>query len=257
MLLGLPSWAELVRHMIDELGLNTNDRAGSEFTYQTLAEYYRIQQGSIGPLRSWMDRTWSVPEEQVRASKAHRLIVELGFPIIYTTNYDTNLEVAFRLHGREYVKISNARDISKATEGVTQIIKFHGDFDDDSSLVIGETDYFDRLAFESPLDIKFRADALGRTLLFVGYSLSDLNIRLLLHRLWQTWRNSGYAASRPPSYIFMPKPNPVQTSVLAQWGITTLTQDAEAPDEALMNFLEALAHRRHADVHTREQAIAS
>jgi len=191
MVLGLPSWSELVDHMLDELGLKDNHTAGMEFSYQTLAEYYRLQQGSIGPLRSWMDRTWSVPESRIRESKAHRIIVDLDFPIIYTTNYDTNLEVAFRLHGRNFTKISNARDLAKVSNGITQIVKFHGDFDEDSSLVIAETDYFERLAFETPLDIKFRADALGKTLVFIGYSLSDLNIRSLFQKLLHLPKHIG------------------------------------------------------------------
>ena len=241
MSVGLPSWREFIEHMISELDLDPQSEIGQDFTYQTLAEYYRITQGSIGPLRSWMDRNWSVAEDKVRGSEAHRLIVELDFPIIYTTNYDNNLEVAFRLHGRDYVKVANARDVAKMDAGCTQIVKFHGDFDDDQSLVIAETDYLDRLAFDTPLDIKFRADALGRTLLFIGYSMSDLNIRLLLHSLWKTWRNSGYERSRPNSYVFMPSPNAVQDAVLGQWGISVLSEEAETPDQALVAFLTRLS----------------
>ena len=240
MSVGLPSWRELIDHMIRELGLESENSLGRDFSYQTLAEYYRISQGSIGPLRSWMDRNWSVSEDKVRGSRVHELIVELDFPLIYTTNYDNNLEVAFKLHGRDYVKVANARDLAKPTEGVTQIVKFHGDFDDDQSLVIAETDYFDRLAFDTPLDIKFRSDALGRTLLFIGYSMSDLNIRLLLHGIWQTWRKSGYQRSRPPSYVFMPRPNAVQEAVLGQWGISVLSEEADDPEAALLAFLSKL-----------------
>lgn len=65
-----------------------------------LAEYYRLKQGSLGPLRSWMDRNWKASRERVEASRLHRLIVELDLPIIYTTNYDRNLEVAFEIHQR-------------------------------------------------------------------------------------------------------------------------------------------------------------
>jgi len=241
MSVGLPSWGEFIEHLRSELRLPPENRPGLDYTYQTLAEYYRIKQGSIGPLRSWMDRHWSVSEDRVRQSRAHQLIVELDFPIIYTTNYDNNLEVAFRLHDRAYVKVANARDIAKIAEGKTQIVKFHGDFEDDQSLVIAETDYFDRLAFDSPLDIKFRADALGRTILFIGYSMSDLNIRLLLHGLWQTWRKSGYDRSRPQSYVFMPKPNAVQEAVLGEWGISVVSGDGESPEEALIGFLVRLA----------------
>lgn len=49
-----------------------------------------------------MDRTWSVSPDAIRNSALHRVIVELDFPIIYTTNYDRNLEVAFDLAGKSY-----------------------------------------------------------------------------------------------------------------------------------------------------------
>jgi hypothetical protein len=190
-----------------------------------------------------MDRKWSVSEAKVRNSRAHQLIVELDFPIIYTTNYDANLECAYRLHDRPFVKIANARDIANAAGALTQIVKFHGDFEDDHSLVIAETDYFDRLAFASPLDIKLRADALARTVLFVGYSMSDPNIRLLLHRLWQTWRESGYAEHRPPSFVFMARADAVQQAVLGQWGVTVISGGGGKPGLELVKFLTDLKDR--------------
>jgi hypothetical protein len=240
MSVGLPSWQSLIEHMAEELGLDASTVVGPTGSYQTLAEFYRLKQGSIGPLRSWMDRNWTVSREKVEASRLHRLIVELDFPIIYTTNYDRNLEVAFAIHQRPFVKVANAKDVAKASDGVTQIVKFHGDFDDDTSLVLAETDYFERLSFDSPLDIKFRADALGRPVLFVGYSMSDMNIRLLLHRLWETWNRSGYSKDRPKSFVFMPDPDPVQEAVLARWGITVLSEAEADPEEALCSFLSKL-----------------
>jgi hypothetical protein len=240
---GLPSWQEFINRMGEELGLDTENLLGPAASYHTLAEYYRIRQGSVGPLRSWMDRNWKVSDEKVRASKMHALIVELNFPIIYTTNYDRNLEAAFAAHRCDFVKVANARDIAKTREGVAQIVKFHGDFDDDDSLVITETDYFNRLAFDSALDIKFQSDALGKTVLFIGYSMTDLNIRLLLHNLWRTWQTSGYAKDRPKSFVFMARPNPMQKAILEQWGITALSGESDDPEEALTAFLEALKMR--------------
>jgi len=239
MSVGLPSWRELIEHMAEDLGVESEGFSGSN-SHHTLAEFYRIKQGSIGPLRSWMDRHWKVSENKVRSSKIHELIVTMEFPIIYTTNYDRNLEAAFEIHQRPFVKVANARDVAKAVEGVTQIVKFHGDFDDDQSLVIAETDYFNRLSFDAPLDIKFRADALGKTILFIGYSMSDMNIRLLLHSLWKTWRQSGYENNRPKSFVFMAHSEPVQQAVLAQWGITTLIEESEDPEQALTTFLSKL-----------------
>ena len=184
--LNVPTWREFISHVASELGYDQDISASPNINYLTLAEYYRIRMGAIGPLRSWMDKRWSVPDERLSTSKVHELIVALNFPIIYTTNYDRNLESAFRLRGQKFNRIVDVRDIAKVREGATQIVKLHGDFDDDRSIVLTETDYYDRLSFDSPLDVKLRADALGKSILFVGYSLSDINVRLLLHKLWRT-----------------------------------------------------------------------
>ena len=240
MTVGLPSWQTLIEHIAQELDVDLSGFSESDVNYLTLAEFYRIKQGSIGPLRSWMDRNWTIQEDKLKASRVHELICRLDFPIVYTTNFDRNLETAFDLHGRDYVKIVNAKDIARIQEGLPQIVKYHGDFDDDKSIVLAETDYLDRLSFESPLDIKFRSDALGKTILFIGYSMTDLNIRFLMHRLWQTWNGSGYERDRPPSYVFMLRPNPVEEAVLAQWGLRVLTERECPPEEALETFLAKL-----------------
>lgn len=240
MSVGLPSWRTLVEHIAKEIHLDLDALDEPDVNHLTLAEFYRINQGSIGPLRSWMDRNWTIPDETLKGSRVHELICRLDFPIIYTTNFDRNLERAFELRDKDFVKIVNAKDIARIREGVPQIVKYHGDFDDDKSIVIAETDYLDRLSFESPLDIKFRSDALGKTILFIGYSMTDLNIRFLLHRLWRTWAGSGFERDRPQSYVFMLRQNPVEEAVLGQWGLHVLTEESCPPEEALEIFLGKL-----------------
>ncbi|MEH2537059.1 hypothetical protein V1278_002620 [Bradyrhizobium sp. AZCC 1577] len=191
-----------------QLYLGTKTCDGMNDGYQMLAEFYRLKQGGLGPLRSWLDRNWKVAPDRVSASQLHKLIVELDFPAIYTTSYDRNLETAFEVHNKAYAKIANAKQMADAADDVTHIIKYHGDFDDDASLVLTETNFLDRLSFDSPMDIKFRADALGRTILFIGCSMSDPNIRLLLHGIWRTWEKSGHKNHRPQSFVFMPLVEP-------------------------------------------------
>jgi hypothetical protein len=240
MSVGMPSWRTLIEHMLNELELDASILESPDITYQTIAEYFKVTRGSLQELGEWMKARWRVSDEEIRSSRLHELIVSLDFPTIYTTNCDANLENAYRVHGRPYKKVTNARDLAHASPEVTLIIKYHGDFEDMASLVIAETDYFERLSFEAPLDIRFRSDSLAATMLFVGYSMSDLNIRFLLYRLWSTWHRAGSANHRPNSYVFMHRPTEVQRSVLKQWGVTILEGSGDSAESSLLKFLEEL-----------------
>lgn len=237
--LGLPSWRQLVDHMATELGFES-DAFRSYGSELTLAEYYRITKGQIGPLRSWMDREWHSPRVPLEESRVHKLIATSHFDLIYTTNNDRWLERAMELYKKPYAKVASVGDLAALANDKVQIVKFHGDFDDDTSIVLDETSYFDRLEFESPLDIKLRADVLGRSVLFIGYSLTDINIRYLFHRMANMWKKSSRGVAQPKSFIFSVNPNPVQKAVLARWNIEMLTSPISDPSAALSDFLERL-----------------
>ena len=230
-----------MRNVAQELGYDPDVLIRPGLDYPQLAEYYKLQNGSVGPLRSWMDRNWNTPEEALKSSEIHKRIVELSFPYIYTTNYDRNFERSFELADVKYSRIVSVLDIVNALPDRTHIVKFHGDFDDESSLVLTESDYFDRLDFESPLDIKFRSDILGRSILFVGYSLSDLNLRILIYKLNKIWEGSRYSAKRPPSYIFLLNPDPIQEKVLDSRGLRPIVYDGNNRDVALAELFDNLA----------------
>lgn len=249
--LGLPSWSELMACMARDLGHDPAVLIRPGADYLQIAEYYRLEKGNLADLRRWMDENWNIPDEMLLKSRAHNQIVDIGFPLIYTTNYDRNIERIFALKGRRFATIRSVLDVAIAANDLTHIVKFHGDFGDEQSLVLTESDYFERLRFESPLDVKFRADALGRSILFVGYSLSDLNLRLLLYRLQQTWANSPHADRRPPSYIFLLDADPVQERVWESRGIRTIVSTADDPNDALPDFFNALLEQIRA---LRQQA---
>lgn len=237
--LGLPSWGELIGEIAQQL--DYDDSVFSQHgDYLALAEYYQIQKTSLGSLRSWMDRKWHTDEHKVDRSEIHQKLIELNFPIIYTTNYDRWFEIAYERRGIPFLKVVSVGDISHIQEGTTQIVKLHGDFDNDDSLVLTETSYFERLNFESPLDIKFRSDSLGKTIFFIGYSISDVNIRYLLYKLYRLWEDSGHAGARPKSYIFLTRPNPVQEAILRKRGIIPLVSDSDDPAQGLQTLLDDL-----------------
>lgn len=235
--LGLPTWSELIDHIAEELGYDP-EIYRSFGDSLVLAEYYRVKTGSIGPLRSWMDTNWHSINVDLNGSKIHELIANSKFPIVYTTNYDRWLEKSYALYEKPYTKIASVADIAKIKNGVTQVIKFHGDFDNDDTIVLDESSYYERLEFETPLDIKLRSDVLGKSVLFIGYSLTDVNLRFLFYKLAKLWKSNNGGGVQPRSYVFTHRPNPIQETVLDQWGINMLTSRESDPKKALQEFLE-------------------
>lgn len=238
--LGLPSWSQLIDQMAKDLDYDPAifKSYGSDLA---LAEFYRINRRGIGQLRSWMDCAWHPASADISTSRVHKLIAELDIDLVYTTNYDRWLEKAFDHHGKLYTKVVGVDDMAAICKDKRQIIKFHGDFDDDSSIVLDETSYFERMEFESPLDIKLRADVMGRSVLFIGYSFSDFNIRYLFYRLAHLWKASSRGGTQPMSFLFSNRPNPIQEAVLAQWHIQMLSSNTDEPGAALIEILETLA----------------
>lgn len=236
--LGLPSWEKLVDRMAEELGYDPDifRTYGNAFS---LAEFYRLTKGGLGDWRSAADTEWHNAAINIGDSRAHELMATSTIDRIYTTNYDRWIEKAFQHWNKPYARIANVDDIARAKSDVPQIVKFHGDFSSDDSLVLGEASYFDRLQFESPLDIKLRADVLGRSVLFVGYRLSDPNIRLLFYKLAQLWKKSSIT-SPPKSYILAGRPNPVDELTLGEWNIDILAPTDDDPKQSLINLLEML-----------------
>lgn len=258
--IGYPTWEELLRDIaMDDSVRSTASRDEAELSYEEIekftggdklriAEYLHIIAGKqTGLLRRVIERRFSGQGSPLQYGGFVEL-ANLNAPLIYTTNFDDLIERTYRALGVRTQLIRNARDIAKATPGEVQIVKYHGDTSDDSSLVLTETSYYRRLNFEAPLDLKFRADLLGRSVLFLGYSLSDINIRVIWFRLLDMM-NSVDPREQPRSYAVIPIPNPVQQKLYEDVRIETIVLDesgqtAESEWGALLaEFLCDLAGR--------------
>jgi hypothetical protein len=238
--LGLPTWENFIGRLGADVGFEPGAFLDLGSDFRSLAEFYRLEKGSLEALCSRMAREWSVADERLAASRVHELIVRLDFPVVYTTNYDHLLERAYRFGGKRFNKVVKARDLARIDPALPTIVKFHGDLDDPDSLVLAETDYLRRLSFEQPLDVKLTADAFGNAVLFIGYSVSDINLRLLLYRLHGIWQESGHETARPRSYVLMTKANRVQERILDSWGVAPLVAADGDETRAVGDFLERL-----------------
>lgn len=138
-----------------------------------------------------------------------------NFGKIYTTNWDTTLEDACEYHDgtRPCVKAESRwperghRRITPtglAGSATTEIIKLHGDISSPQSLVASESDFHARLSRATQMnsfEIKYLLPDLvsDKRLLFLGYSLTDVNIRYILKSIIELLKNR--AGLMPPSYL--------------------------------------------------------
>lgn len=237
--LGVPLLDVVVKRLANDLHL-TPDQADVA-SFRTLSEYYELtRKGDVGEFYRWMDRLFH-PDVDVRKSEIHKHIIDLNFPVIYTTNYDRWIERAFEAHRKPYCKIVSVSDWAACSPRQTEIIKFHGDFDDISSIILTESSFFSRMMFEKPLDIRLRSDSLARPFLFLGYSVRDPNIRFLLYRLSELWESHDGRDRRPKSFILMSEPDPVQERLFIQRGVEPILVEGKDPAERLRCFLAAFA----------------
>ena len=234
----MPSWSHLIDIIAEQLGYDPRVFKLSGNNYQ-LAEYVAAK-GSIGPLRSEMDRLFNPSDQAIAASRSHNALVKMHLPILYTTNYDRIIERAHTLKQVNCHTIASIDDIATAPPDATQVVKFHGTFDDDASLVLTESSYFDRLDFESAIDIKLAPTCWG-SVCCSSVRLSDINMRYMLHKLHKMRRQLRRDAVRTPSaFLATFSAGEVQRTLLAQWDVSIIELDPINKDESMSEFLETL-----------------
>ena len=107
------------------------------------------------------------------------LIIELNPEHIITTNYDHLLEDVQHPNRSNYRVIKNDTDILKQY-GRQYIIKMHGDIEDIENIVLKEEDYLKYSKSHELIETYIKSLLLDKTFLFIGYSLNDNNLKLIM-----------------------------------------------------------------------------
>lgn len=182
--------AELAQEMAERIG------QPPETPLADVSDLYAEGQGEAAFV-DYLRRKLVVADLDERKAPSHRLLVSLMQNLLYTTNQDNLFELLASKYGRHYRRVVTIEDLSKAVPGEPLLIKFHGDVDIPESLVFGTKSYQARMQAEDhPLDIKLRADLLGKRLLFLGYSLRDENVA----KLFATVKRA-HGGNLPSSYL--------------------------------------------------------
>lgn len=207
----LPSGSELSRFLAHESSFPSNDPYDVN-DLAKVASYYAIISGRK-PLR---ERLHEVLNHPFQFGPLHAYLASITTPLlIVSTNYDTLIEQAFYAAHKPYdliVHPSERKDIANAVwwwphgalepqvvppneldidlEKTTVIYKMHGtiqrESQDRDTFVITEEDYVDflsRMTYNSAVPSILYEHFRTRSFLFLGYSLRDWNLRVVLKNL--------------------------------------------------------------------------
>ena len=161
--------------------------------------------------------------DQKYVNTPHSVLADLNLPIYITTNYDKFMEEALISRGRkpdsEYCRWNEVLSVELAGDSVFEnrqykptldkplVYHLHGILDEPQSIVLTERDYIDfviNLTLDENLIPTVIRKALAMTpLLFIGYSLEDMNFRVIfqgiMNKIKASFQFSSIAVQLPPT----------------------------------------------------------
>jgi len=217
---GFPGGRELAKDMAEKLlGRTVRDDEPLDLK-QTAQEAIWAKNDRRGPLNEYLLEVFTEPE--IKPLRAHKYLAYLDCNVI-TTNYDTLIERAFSdIVKKRCNTIVREKDLTRMQD--VNVVKIHGCITDVDRIVITEQNYYHWLISDSEIKTLVRLWFLQYPIVFIGFSLSDPNLRQLyygLHRRFGEALKAAYA-------VFKEEPDNYDMRFIRKQGIKIIKQDATA-----------------------------
>lgn len=121
----------------------------------------------------------------------HRLLKELPFKIIITTNYDNLLEDLYGASKLKRIYIDEEMAYFDPQSGKNQLIYLHGDINHGKHMVISSADYQDYANTHRLMARRLELLLQEYTVLFTGYSAADPNLLAVIDHFRITYREDA------------------------------------------------------------------
>lgn len=192
---GYPSWTALLAEIGEELGI----KSSQVHDLAALAQWSIQENGGATRVREVIKR--EIGEDRALPD-ALSTIARLPVRTLWTTNYDRLIERAFASISRPLDVVAGAADLAlKARPGAARLFKMHGSVERLDDIVISTDDYeLYRTKRGSFLPL-LQAHLTSMSMLFVGLSLTDPNIRHVLSSIRESFTDAPpehFALLRPP-----------------------------------------------------------
>jgi len=170
---GVPFWGQLIDFIKDRV-----DIPEYENDYLIIPQLFHNEVGESQYNESIKK---ILKHKKTSPNVIHQELLKLKPIHIITTNYDDLIEQSIEKSYKSYSIIKKDKDLPTANTS-NYLIKMHGDFDE-SNMVLKEDDYLN-YSNKFPLIENFVKGIFSSyTVLFIGFSFSDINLKYILERV--------------------------------------------------------------------------
>lgn len=211
---GMPSWNGLIQNMAKAIDYSRCDtcRHKAEKCESTCLlkddfstdEFLKIPQHVFNKDKELYNHvlTESIPDV-ITDAPLSSAILDINPAHIITTNYDQLLETSKHIFCEQYQVIVHDKDLLNADKG-KYIIKMHGDLSEPASIVLKEQDYLDYSQKHILIELFVKSLLTDHIVLFLGYSLNDYNIKLIISWLnYMRSQNGALDEDRKVGYLIL------------------------------------------------------
>lgn len=193
---GIPTWSELIKELAKDLGIKAKGKDSNGNDIFSNDEFLKIPQYYFNERKEkeYYDKIKEILDKDFQPNDIHKMIFELNPTHIVTTNYDNLLEQQANQWqtNRKYCKVANDIELSTAPN-CNYIIKMHGEFD---NIVLKESDYDSYSNNFKLTETYVKGLFATHTILFVGFSADDSNVRRILQ-----WIKDIIGDKHQPAYL--------------------------------------------------------
>lgn len=175
---GLPSWQELVTKLADKANIEITSKLNAE---QLLDVSEQCREQLSNTFANTLRDLIKTPDGKFFPSIIHYLLSVLPINTIVTTNFDDLLEKSLLRIKKTAFAIHNAFDVARAPiKDQVNVLKIHGDAQKPSDIIFTKKDYENYFERRPAVSALLKGYFLNRTFLFIGYSLRDPNLNIIL-----------------------------------------------------------------------------
>lgn len=203
---GVPDWGQL----IDEFKKTLPESVQEEHDFLKVAQLYK----EAVPLGDYLNSIQTILKDgKTHPNPIHNLILRLAPSHIITTNYDSLMEQAAE-NARIYFSIIRSDKDVPFAKSSRYLIKMHGDFAS-KNIVLTESDYYNYAVNYPLIDTLVKSLFASKTILCIGFSFNDLNLKIILNRIQSMLGNNA----KPIYLLANYNENPVFYNYLKNKGI--------------------------------------